>query len=110
MLWMVFVRSRLNPKTYGYFGEMLDAVTGLLYVGNGQYYAPATGRFLTREVYPNSANPYAPWNPIGAIVGPLGGICFPLLEYDRDFALHEDGSLLILLRHLLSSFTLFSRF
>ncbi|HSO12412.1 MAG TPA: hypothetical protein VLT51_08555, partial [Anaerolineales bacterium] len=51
---------------------MLDAATGLLYVGNGQYYDPATGRFLTRDARPNSANPYVPWNPIGAIVGPLG--------------------------------------
>ena len=25
----------------------MDAATGLLYVGNGQYYDPATGRFLT---------------------------------------------------------------
>lgn len=46
--------------------------TGLLYVGNGQYYDPSTGRFLTRDARPNSANPYVPWNPIGAIVGPLG--------------------------------------
>ena len=50
---------------------MLDATTGLLYVGNGQYYDPATGRFLTRDVYPNSTNPYVPWNPIGAILAPL---------------------------------------
>jgi hypothetical protein len=41
-------------------------------VGNGQYYDPATGRFLTRNVNPDSTNPYVPWNPIGAILGPLG--------------------------------------
>ena len=70
--------------SFGYFGGVLDATTGLLYVGNGQYYTctalrsvqcrcdPATGRFLTRGVNPNSTNPYVPWNPIGAIVGPLG--------------------------------------
>ena len=57
--------------TFGYLGGVLDATTGLLYVGNGQYYDPATGRFLTRDVYPNSPNPYVPWNPIGAILGPL---------------------------------------
>ena len=50
----------------------MDAATGLLYVGNGQYYDPATGRFLTRIVNPDSTNPYVPWNPIGAIVGPIG--------------------------------------
>ena len=57
--------------TFGYFGGVMDAATGLLYVGNGQYYDPATGRFLTRDVNPNSTNPYVPWNPIGAILGPL---------------------------------------
>ena len=57
--------------TFGYLGGVLDATTGLLYVGNGQYYDPATGRFLTRDVYPNSPNPYVPWNPLGAILAPL---------------------------------------
>jgi RHS repeat-associated protein len=57
--------------SYGYLSGLLDAATGLLYVGNGQYYDPATGRFLTRDVYPNSPNPYVPWNPIGAILAPL---------------------------------------
>ncbi|MBK9008607.1 MAG: hypothetical protein IPM31_16650 [Anaerolineae bacterium] len=57
--------------TFGYLGGVLDATTGLLYVGNGQYYDPATGRFLTRDANPNSTNPYVPWNPIGAILGPL---------------------------------------
>jgi RHS repeat-associated protein len=58
--------------TFGYFGGMMDAATGLLYVGNGQYYDPATGRFLTRDVNPNSTNPYVPWgDPSGALLGPL---------------------------------------
>jgi len=57
--------------TFGYLGGVLDAATGLLYVGNGQYYDPSTGRFLTRDVYPNSPNPYVPWNPVGAILAPL---------------------------------------
>ena len=50
----------------------MDAATGLLYVGNGQYYDPETGRFLTRDAKPNNSNPYVPWDPTGAIVGPLG--------------------------------------
>ncbi len=69
--------------TFGYIGSILDTATGLLYVGNGQYYTctalrsvqcrcdPATGRFLTRGVNPDAPNPYVPWNPIGAIIGPL---------------------------------------
>ena len=58
--------------TFGYFGGVMDAATGLLYVGNGQYYDPATGRFLTRDAKPNNTNPYVPWDPTGAIIGPLG--------------------------------------
>jgi RHS repeat-associated protein len=57
---------------FGYFGGVLDAATGLLYVGNGQYYDPETGRFLTRDAKPNNTNPYIPWDPTGAIIGPLG--------------------------------------
>lgn len=49
----------------------MDAATGLIYVGNGQYYDPETGRFLTRDAKPNNSNPYVPWNPIGAIFAPL---------------------------------------
>ena len=54
-------------------GGMMDLASGLIYVGNGQYYNPSTGRFLTRGVNPNGTNPYVPWgmNPIGAIIGPL---------------------------------------
>ena len=58
--------------TFGYFGGVMDTATGLLYVGNGQYYDPSTGRFLTRDVKPNNNNPYVPWDPTGAIIGPLG--------------------------------------
>jgi YD repeat-containing protein len=54
-----------------YIGILTDAATGLIYVGNGQYYDPKTGRFLTRGVNPNSPNPYVPWNPIGGIVAPF---------------------------------------
>ena len=57
--------------SFGYLGGVLDATTGLIYVGNGQYYDPATGRFLTRDVNPDSTNPYVPWNPIEAILAPL---------------------------------------
>jgi len=57
---------------FGYFGGLLDSATGLMYVGDGQYYDPATGRFLTRGVNPNSPNPYVPWDPMMTILGPLG--------------------------------------
>ena len=54
-----------------FIGNLLDMNTGLIYVGNGQYYDPETGRFLTRGVQSHSANPYVPWNPVGAIFVPL---------------------------------------
>jgi RHS repeat-associated protein len=57
--------------TQGYFGGIMDAATGLIYVGNGQYYDPATGRFLTRDARPNQNNPYTPIDPTGAMLGPL---------------------------------------
>jgi RHS repeat-associated protein len=59
--------------TWGYFGGMMDASTGLLYVGNGQYYDPTTGRFLTREAQPGKTNPYVPWggDTIGVMLAPL---------------------------------------
>jgi YD repeat-containing protein len=57
-----------------FIGTLIDATTGLIYIGNGQYYDPETGRFLTRRVNPNSTNPYVPWNPIGILLGPLGMI------------------------------------
>ena len=57
----------------GYFGGIMDSATGLLYLGNGQYYDPATGRFLNRSARPNQANPYVPWSgdPLGALMAPL---------------------------------------
>jgi len=58
--------------TFGYFGGLMDAATGLQYVGNGQYYDPTTGRFITREAQPGRANPYVPWNnPASALLAPL---------------------------------------
>jgi RHS repeat-associated protein len=60
--------------TFGYFGGLMDVATELLYVGNGQYYDPATGRFLTRDAKPNNTNPYVPWDPTGAIIGPLAAM------------------------------------
>jgi hypothetical protein len=52
-------------------GSLWDPTTGLIYAGSGQYYDPATGRFLTRQN--QSGNPYLPAgvDPIGAMVGPL---------------------------------------
>jgi len=51
----------------------MDTATGLLYVGNGQYFDPSTGRFLNLSLNPGSTNPYVPWGgePIGALIGPL---------------------------------------
>ena len=80
--------------TFGYLGGVLDATTGLLYVGNGQYYDPETGRFLTRNVNPDSTNPYVPWNPIGAILGPLGLIA---LVFGRRKKGSKTGTFLVLL-------------
>jgi RHS repeat-associated protein len=57
---------------FGYFGGVMDAATDLIYVGNGQYYDPETGRFLTRDAKPNNSNPYVPWDTSGAIIAPLG--------------------------------------
>jgi RHS repeat-associated protein len=57
--------------TFGYFGGLMDAATGLLYVGDGQYYDPSTGRFLTRGSNPSSPNPYLPFDPTGALFLPL---------------------------------------
>ena len=57
----------------GYLGGLMDTATGLLYMGNGNYYDPSTGRFLNRNVNPNGTNPYVPWggNPTGAVITPL---------------------------------------
>jgi hypothetical protein len=56
----------------------MDAATGLLYVGDGQYYDPSTGRFLTRNAKPNQTNPYLPFDPAGAMLGPLGVLALVL--------------------------------
>ena len=44
-----------------------------MYMGNGQYYDPQTGRFLSRNAKPDQTNPYVPWggNPTGALFAPL---------------------------------------
>ncbi|MBI2330606.1 MAG: hypothetical protein HYU84_00220, partial [Chloroflexi bacterium] len=61
--------SGTGNLTFGYFGGLMDATTGLLYVGDGQYYDPSTGRFLTRNAKPNQSNPYLPFDPTGAMFG-----------------------------------------
>lgn len=59
--------------TFGYFGGMMDTATGLMYIGNGQYYDPRTGRFLNHSAKPQQTNPYVPWSgdPAGMFVAPL---------------------------------------
>jgi len=47
---------------YGYLGGIMDVATGLIYVGNGQYYDPTTGRFLTRGVNPVNSGIKSPQN------------------------------------------------
>jgi RHS repeat-associated protein len=79
---------------FGYLGGVMDAATGLLYVGNGQYYDPETGRFLTRDAKPNSSNPYVPWDPTGAILGPLG---IAALFFAKRKKGSKSGTLLVLL-------------
>ena len=72
----------------------MDAATGLLYVGNGQYYDPITGRFLTRDAKSNNSNPYAPWDPTGAIIGPLGVAALFFVKRKKG---SKSGTLLVLL-------------
>jgi len=69
----ILEQSGQTDLTAGYLGGMLDAATGLIYIGNGQYYDPATGRFLTRDANPSQTNPYVPWrsDPTGAMLAPL---------------------------------------
>jgi RHS repeat-associated protein len=59
--------------TQGYFGGILDAATGLIYMGSGQYYDPQTGRFINRNTHPDQPNPYVPGNanPSAAFIAPL---------------------------------------
>ena len=58
---------------FGNLGGVSDANTGLLYMGGGRYYNPATGRFLTRGAG-DHGNSYVPWafDPAGVMVAPLG--------------------------------------
>jgi RHS repeat-associated protein len=81
--------------TFGYLGGMMDLASGLIYVGNGQYYDPSTGRFLSRGVNPNGTNPYVPWNPVGAIIGPLS--LFSLIAVRRRGKLGKGHGYLLML-------------
>lgn len=36
-------QTGVGDTTWGHLGGVLDAATSLIYVGNGQYYDPATG-------------------------------------------------------------------
>ena len=64
--------SGLENFDMSYISTLTDFATGLMYIGNGQYFDPETGRFLTRGVNQNSPNPYVPWDPMMTILGPLG--------------------------------------
>lgn len=72
----------------------MDAATGLIYVGNGQYYDPATGRFLTRAARPNQNNPYTPIDPTGALLGLLALLA---LAYGRRKSRGKWNNLIIFL-------------
>jgi YD repeat-containing protein len=75
--WGELLMQRGGPSTgsgqalpWGYFGGLLDAATGLIYVGSGQYYDPRTGRFLSP--IGSGRNPYvptSPGDPLGALLG-----------------------------------------
>jgi len=57
---------------WGYWGGLLDGATGLVYIGNGQYYDPVTGRLLSPSG--RGRNPYLPasrGDPLGAAIGPV---------------------------------------
>jgi RHS repeat-associated protein len=66
--------------TWGYFGGLMDAATGLLYVGGGQYYDPASGRFLTPAN--RNGNPYLPGR-IDPTAGLLGSATLLALVFRR---------------------------
>ena len=61
--------SGTGNLTFGYFGDLMDTATRLLYVVDGQYYDPSTGRFLTRNTKPNQSNPYLPFDPTDVMLG-----------------------------------------
>jgi len=66
----VLTQQGSGNLTWGYFGGLLDAATGLIYFGNGLYYDPFTGRFLTPGG--GGQNPYVPSgrsDPLGAMLG-----------------------------------------
>ena len=58
--------------SFGYFGGILDAATDLIYVGNGQYYGPVTGRFLTRDAQPNNTQSLRALGSQGRVARPAG--------------------------------------
>jgi RHS repeat-associated protein len=68
----VIAQAGSGNLAWGYWGGLLDAATGLVYVGNGQYYDPVTGRFLSPSG--RGRNPYLPTSrsdPLGAALGPV---------------------------------------
>jgi hypothetical protein len=68
---MLLAQAALPSATLRLHSGQVSAVatTGLLYVDEGQYYDPSTGRFLTRNAKPNQTNPYLPFDPSGAMLG-----------------------------------------
>lgn len=80
----------------GFMGGILDTATGLIYVGDGQYFDPETGRFLTRGNQTETTNPYSPWqgDPTQALVSPL--ILLALLYGRRKNRTKWDTLLIIL--------------
>ncbi|MDH5508466.1 MAG: hypothetical protein OEZ02_14685, partial [Anaerolineae bacterium] len=69
-------QNGIDDLAWGYFGGLMDAATGLIYMGAGQYYDPSTGRFLSpvNNFDPeNPGNPYLPssGDPLGAMLGPV---------------------------------------
>ncbi len=93
--------------TWGYYGGIMDTATGLLYVGNGQYYDPSTGRFLNRNVRPDQTNPYVPWkqDPSGALMAPLALLALVYSRKKKTWEMgwidrFDSGSLALLLKPL----------
>ncbi len=77
----VLAQAGSGNLTWGYWGGLLDAATGLVYVGNRQYYDPVTGRFLSPSG--RGRNLYVPTSrgdPLGAALGPVALIALGLAE------------------------------